>query len=107
MDQSTLIVTPRRMSGQGWTVIATAVGLAGALSIPPPSASARDGARRSELLIPEGWESRQRAEEAAASEDELLTPASWKAPPSTARWSGQRCSEVIVPADWSARERTL
>jgi hypothetical protein len=107
MDQSTLIVTPRRISVQGWTAIATAVGIAGALSIPPPSASARDTARRSELLVPAGWEARQRAEEVAASEDELLTPASWKSSPSAARWSGERCSEVIVPADWSGRARTL
>lgn len=107
MDQSTLIVTPRRMSATGWTAIATAVGIAGALSIPPPSASARDAARRSELLTPVGWETRQRAEEAGASADELLTPASWKSAPSAARWSGRRCSEVIVPPDWSAPERTL
>lgn len=94
------------MSVAGLTVIATAVGLAGALSI-PPSAGARDGARRSELLTPAGWETRQHAEEGAGTEDELLTPASWKAAPSAARWSGRRCSEVIVPPDWSAPERTL
>lgn len=101
MDQSSERDSPRR----SWPAIAAAVGLA--LSIPPPApAEARDDqSRRSELLVPQGWEASARDHERAV-DDELLTPDGWNTR-SGARWSDPVCSEVIVPAAWSAHTRTL